>query len=277
MRNLIVIADWAEDSLTCQEITSSVQGFLSTNFLPKITFVASTPSTIHTSYLINQVVETEERLGKPKNTVIFQNTDPRLQAKKGVKKAKGAEFILIELKSGIFVCGPNAGYDFSMIKDKIKKIYLLKNFDKGTQFRSRDLYSMVSAKLIEDKSEDLKLIPASLSIIPNIGNEYFIGHIDNYGNIKTTIKLSDLKKKGFKFGKKIEISIKGITRICEFSTNLFGAHPGKLIIYPGSSGNKSDPYLEISVWRHFTEDEKTTGVHEFHNPLPGDTINIENN
>ena len=277
MKNLIVIADWVYDSLTCQEITSSVGGFLSTSSLPRITFVSSTPSTVHASYLIKQVVETEERLGKPKNTVIFQNTDPRLQTKKGVEKAKGAEFIVIELKSGIFVCGPNAGYDFSMIKEKIKKIYLLKNFDKGTQFRSRDLYSKVSATLIEDRLDELKLTPTSLNIIPNIGAGFFVGHIDNYGNIKTTIKLSDFIKKGFKFGNKIEISINEATRICEFATNLFGAQPGKLIIYPGSSGNQNDPYLEISVWRHFTEDEKTTGIHEFNNPLPGDNINIQNN
>ncbi|MEK7185761.1 MAG: SAM hydroxide adenosyltransferase [Patescibacteria group bacterium] len=271
MKKLIVIADWAHDSLTCQEIISSVEGSLKKNSRPYITFVASTPSTVHTSYLINQVVETEERLGKPKDTVIFQNTDPRLQTKKGVEQSKGADFIIIELQNGMFLCGPNAGYDFSMIKNKIKKIYKYKDLDKGSQFRSRDLYSKASAQLMEERAKEMDLIEITKASIPDF-NGYFVGHIDNYGNIKTTIKLSDFKKN--KIGDKINIKLNDALRVAEFATNLFGAEPGKLVIYPGSSGEKDDPYLEISVWRHFTEDEKTTGTHEFNNPLPGDKILI---
>src|SRR5258708_1647515 len=119
MKKLIVVADWAHDSLTCQEIASSVEGALKNGERPYITFVSSMPSTVHTSYLINQIVETEERLGKPKNTVLFQNTDPRLQTKNGVEKAKGADFIVIKLDSGMYLCGPNAGNNFSMVKDRI--------------------------------------------------------------------------------------------------------------------------------------------------------------
>lgn len=272
MKKLIVIADWAHDSLTCQEIISSVEGSLKNNTRPYITFVASTPSTIHTSFLINQVVETEDRLGKPKDTVLFQNTDPRLQTKKGVEQSKGADFIVIELNNGMYLCGPNAGYDFSMIKNRIKKIYKYNNLDKGSQFRSRDLYSKASAQLMEERIKEMKMEVISQSNIPEL-NENLIGHIDNYGNIKTTIKLSQLKKN--KFGDIINIKINDASRIAEFASNLFGAEPGKLVIYPGSSGEKNDPYLEISVWRHFTEGEKTTGAHEFNNPHPGEKIFID--
>ncbi len=59
MKKLIVVADWVDDSLTCQEVKSAVEGFLKNSAGANITFVSSTPSTIHTSYLIKQVVEIE--------------------------------------------------------------------------------------------------------------------------------------------------------------------------------------------------------------------------
>lgn len=272
MKKLIVVSDWASDSLTCQEITSSVEGSLKNNGRPYVTFVASTPSTVHTSYIIRQIVETEERLGKPKDTVLFQNTDPRLQSKKGVEKAKGADFIVIELSNGMFLCGPNAGYDFSMIKNKIKKVYKYHDLDKGSQFRSRDLYSKASAQLMENRMKEMDLVKLPLNEIPDL-NGFFVGHNDNYGNMKTTVKLKDINKK-YKFGDKLKLKINKITKTAEFATNLFGAQPGKLVIYPGSSGEIGNPFLEISVWRHFTEDEKTTGYHEFGNPHPGEKIVI---
>jgi len=92
MKKLIVISDWVDDSLTCAEFSSAVLGFLSESKNAQITFVASTPSTIHTAFLVNQLVEIEERLGHPLETVIFQNTDPRLQSKTKVEKAKGPSF-----------------------------------------------------------------------------------------------------------------------------------------------------------------------------------------
>ena len=88
MKKLIVLADWASDSLTCQEIKISVEGFLKNSKYANISFVSSTPSTIHTSFLINQIVEDVERYGQPLETVIFQNTDPRLHSTQTDEKEK---------------------------------------------------------------------------------------------------------------------------------------------------------------------------------------------
>ena len=51
MKKLIVIADWANDSLTCQELRSTVAGYLKDPDKANISFVASIPSTIHTAFL----------------------------------------------------------------------------------------------------------------------------------------------------------------------------------------------------------------------------------
>ena len=272
MKKLIVISDWVADSLTCAEFSGAVLGFLSNQDEAKITFASSTPSTIHTAFLVNQLVEVEERFGRPLETVIFENTDPRIQATGPVKEAKGAQFLIIRLKSGLYLCGPNAGYDFSMIKDRIDEVFVYENFDKGSQFRSRDLYSRVCAHLMEEMEDELDLDEISVDVIPDLKG-FYIGHIDNFGNIKTTITEEDLKGK-VEYGEVLKVKIGKVIKKVKYVDNLFGGVPGELVIYPGSSGKKDNPYLEISVWRHFDEEKPTTGRDEFLNPKVGSKIEL---
>jgi len=272
MKKLIVVSDWVDDSLTCAEFSSAVLGFLSESKNAQITFVSSTPSTIHTSFLINQIVEVEERFGRPLETVIFQNTDPRLQSKTKVEKAQGAKFLVIRLKSGLYLCGPNAGYDFSMVKERIDEVFEYKDFDKGSQFRSRDLYSRACAHLMEAMEDELDLEEVLVDVIPDLKG-FYIGHIDNFGNIKTTITHQDLKGK-VEYGEYIKIKIGKVIKKVRYVDNLFGGEVGELVIYPGSSGKKDNPYLEISVWRHFDEEKPTTGKDEFLNPKVGEKIEL---
>ena len=273
MKKLIVVADWAADSLTNQEVRTTIEGYVKNSLQANIAFVASTPSTIHTSFLLAQLVRTEERYGKPGETVFFQNTDPRIQAKDGVEKAQGAEFIVVRLKSGIYLCGPNAGYDFSLLKKDMEYVYRYPGLDKGSQFRSRDLYSRVCSHLMDEMEDELELEEQPSNCIPELqGN--FVGHIDNYGNIKTTMTLEDLKGK-YELGNSFEVTINDIKKTITYVSNLFGGTPGQLVLYPGSSGEPSNPYLEISVWRHFTEKDVTTGSHAFNNPKPGMKIVIK--
>ena len=244
MKKLIVVADWAHDSLTNQEVRTAVEGFLKDGSNPNITFVASTPSTFHTSYLIQQIVSVEERYGRPMETVLFQNTDPRIQTKEGVEQSKGADFIVIRLKSGMYLCGPNAGYDFSLIKNQIEEVYVYKGLDKGSQFRSRDLYARVSAHLMDAMEDELEMEEVSTNIIPSVEG-HWVGHIDNYGNIRTNITRDSLKGK-YEFGESIKVKLNGVEKTVKFVSNLFGGTPGELVIYPGSSGSKDDPFLDIS-------------------------------
>lgn len=273
MKKLIVIADWAGNDLNRQEIRSAVGGFLKEGSHPYISFVSSDPSTIHTAFILSQIVETEERYGRPNETVIFQNTDPRIQTRESVKEAKGAEFIVIRLKSGIYLCGPNAGYDFSLIKDKIDEVYTYPGLDKGSQFRSRDLYSRVSAHLMDYMEDELDLEEASSDSISDLKGAY-IFYIDNHGNVKTSLTGEHLKGK-YEYGESVTIEVNGIKKKVKYVSNLFGGIPGELVIYPGSSGKKDNPYLEISVWRHFTEEDTTTGKDAFNNPRPGTTIQVK--
>lgn len=273
MKKLIVIADWASDSMNFQEFRSAVEGFIKEADGININFITSTPSTIHTGYILGQIVETEERLGRPMETIIFQNTDTRLNQKGKAKEAQGEDFLIILLKSGLYICGPNSGYNFSFIKEKIDEVFKYKGLDKGSQFRSRDLYARVSAHLMDEQEDEMELEETHTSAIPEVDG-YFVGHVDNHGNIKTNIKLSELRER-HEFRDEISVTINNITRKAEFVNNLFGGEPGQLVIYPGSSGKFHDSYLEVSIWRYFTEDNPTTGSAEFNYPKPGTKVEIK--
>lgn len=269
MKNLIIVADYCSDSLTTQELRSAFLGHLSQPFTNQLSFVYSTPATIHTAYLIRQILITERRLGDPNNLVIFANTDPRLQTVKGVKLSQGAQFVIAKLKDGAWLCGPNAGYCFSLIRDEIEYLYLYPGLDKGTQFRSRELYMRIAALLVEEKQDEMELEEIRNTEIPNL-DKFYIGHIDNYGNIKTTIPHSHLKGK-YEYGEKIKITIDKETKEAIYTDNMFGLEPDVLVLTPGSSGMPDDPYLELVIWQHYPD---SSACKVFPQAKPGDEVKV---
>lgn len=273
MRNLIIIADWAKDSLSCAEVKTAISGYLIDNLNLDIIFIDSTPSTIHTAFLIEQMNYTVFRFNHPEETVIFQNTDPRIKDTFFSSNPWNGKLLLLRLKNGLWVFGPNAGYDFSLIKKEIAQVFYYPNFEKGGQFRSRDLYARLAAHFIEEKEDELDLEEITHDAIPSLTG-YYVAHIDNFGNIKTTIKKSDLKGK-IEFNEKLKIKINNTIQEVVYTKGLFKYQPNQLIIYPGSSGSIDDPYLEISVWRYFDDENKNkTGSFYFKFPSSGDKINI---
>lgn len=269
MKNLIVIADYCTDSLTTQELQSAVMGRLSQPLNSQISFVNSTPSTIHTSYLLKQILLTEARLGNANNLVVFINTDPRLQTIKGVKQARGADFVIAKMKNGAWVCGPNAGNSFSLVREDISILYLYPNLDRGTQFRSRELYMRISALLMEEKQDEMELDEIRNNDIATLDG-FHIGHIDNYGNIKTTIPNSYMKGK-FEYGSKLKVTLNNITKEAVYVDNMFAQEPGTLVLAPGSSGMPNDPYLELIIWQHYPD---SSAKKVFPQAKPGEIIKI---
>ena len=262
---MIVIADWGSDSLSKQEFISAFTGFVKDPAAVRIDFVESSPSSIHAGFLAAQIVETEERDSQPEDTVIFINYDTRQQK-------EGAELIIGRLSSGIYIFGPNAEYNFSFIKPKIDELFNYQLENTGTQFRSRDLYSRIGAHLADEMEDEMDLEEAHTNIIPQL-TEYFIGHIDNFGNIKTTIPYDYLKGK-YELNEKIKIKINTTEKSPTFVNGLFQGTEGELIIYPGSSGPKENPYLEISVWQHFNDERQMNALTAFNHPRPGMKIEL---
>lgn len=273
MKKLVIIADWANgSSLENQEVRSAVEGYLRDSFGVNINYVFSTPSTVHTGFLLDQVVRTEERYGRPLETVIFQNTDPRLFDEENIANAVGATPLIIKLKSGLYLVGPNAGYDFSFIKPKIDLVYEYTGINIHGQFHSRDLYARIAAHLMDALEDDMDLEEVSTNLIPPLEN-YYVGHIDIYGNIKTSVTHEYLKGK-YEYGDEVKVKINDVEKKVKYVSNLFGGKVGELVIYPGSSGQYDNPYMEITAWQHFTKKNSITGQSAFNTAQPGDIVEI---
>lgn len=271
MKKLIVVADWAADHLTCQEIRTTVEGFLDNPAHPVISFVESTPSTIHTAYLIDQITETEERYGRPLDTVIFQGSDSVVDNPEGLSKI-WSPMSIVRLKSGLHIIGANTGYVYSLIKPKIEVVFHYPGLPETGSFRARDVFSRVVAHLLESKQDNLELEEIHTNLIPELQDSY-VSHIDSFGNIITTAKETVLKQK-YTYGDQVPVTINGVTKTAEYVKSLFDGMLDGLIVYPGTTGPHDDPYLEVSKYVDVSKPDIATGLHEFNNPKPGMKVQL---
>lgn len=237
------------------------------------TSVASRPfNTVHTGFLLDQLERGLNPL-EAKKTVFFLNTDPRTHTKKEMPNSDGSPLLLLTLKSGAVVVSPNAGYCLSFIKERINRCEEITLDTSGTQFRSRDIFPLVVSKALEGTVPAKWRKLTSLDIIPKIPQSNFVLHVDNYGNVKTSITKKRLKELGLNFGDDISIKI-GKTKVSAvIQKSIFAGRPGELVFAPGSSGNKEDHYCELSL--RFGGDVSKSGGSSTGWPEPGTEIRIE--
>ena len=194
-------------------------------------------STIETGFWIAQeVLHSEHR-----NLVIFSNTAPRGDIKwEGEQRQSFAAGIL---NNGMPIFAVNAGYNLSFIKHELKGLWQVKVPNEGTQFRSRDYYPEATMAILNG---DLSRLGKEVDIaaIPDIP-KFALASVDGYGNLKTTIRKSDLPP---------SILNAPLVRIAfnkhyHFALNTVGqgikGNIGDLCMVSGSSGGKSRNFLEV--------------------------------
>lgn len=194
-------------------------------------------STIETGFWIAQ----EALYSNHKNLVIFSNTAPRGDiAWKGENRQA---FVCGILDNGIPVFAVNAGFNLSFVKSRLRGLWEVKTPNIGTQFRSRDFYPEATMSILNGDTTRIGRA-VSFSEIPDVP-PLTVASIDGYGNLKTTIRESDLpssiKKSPF-----VRVTI---NKRSFFALNtLAGTKKGKvgdICMVVGSSGPKEDRYIEI--------------------------------
>jgi hypothetical protein len=248
MKKLIVVADWAEDGLKAQEFRSAVEGFLrDLTIPPNISFVPIQKSTFDAAYTLSQIVETENRYGHPAETVMYVMADNRLHGDEKTELPNGEQFFLARLFTGIYVCGPNAGYTFSLIKPKIERLFTYTFKDEELrENRSRDEYPKLLAYLMDALEEDLEYDEVHTNLIPEIIDPIILD-VDTFGNITMMLNKEALKGK-YELYEDVKVTIGDKTHTAKYTDKMFGDHVGHLVIFPGTAGNPEEPYLEIAVW-----------------------------
>ncbi|OGK20394.1 hypothetical protein A3C23_03950 [Candidatus Roizmanbacteria bacterium RIFCSPHIGHO2_02_FULL_37_13b] len=235
MKKLIVITDWAKDNIYSQEFQISVDGYIKDSLIPNINFISATTSSINSGFLLEQIVRTEERLGRPGNTVFFIGSE--------MKDGNQRSFYILRLKSGAIVCGENYQYNFTFIKPKIDEAFSYSLELSMTNFTSRDYYARIIAHLLESMEDDLELDEVHTNTILETSG-FYVGHIDSFGNIITTINESKLKGK-YEYGDNLEIEINRQRSKVVFVKNIYQKIDHSSKIGPGSFGLFDDSYLEL--------------------------------
>lgn len=238
---LVIVSDYGIGDPAFVEVSLRLH-----SLIPKLTILpVSTPpfSTINTGFWIAQIAHSSrDSSGQAlPDTYIFSNTAPRKADKKAQKNNSGEKLMYAKLSNGFEIMAVNSGYCFSFVKPHIQEFKFVNVSNEGSQFRSRDNYPQMVAKMIAS-GNDFKGEDGNVKSIPDVP-ENRIASIDGYGNIKTTVRLSTVH---YKPGQHVLIKLNGRRHRATFSDGVFNIMEGETAFAPGSSGY-ADRFMEIFV------------------------------
>ncbi len=116
------------------------------------------------------------------DTYLFLNTAPRKDNSGPRMDNAGERLVYARLSSGLEIVGVLSGESFSFVKTIIEELRIINVPDRGSQFRSRDIFPFA---LMEIVNGNLSCVGErlGLDIVPDRTSNR-IAHVDGYGNIK---------------------------------------------------------------------------------------------
>ncbi len=201
---------------------------------------------------------------------IYGNAAPRRASSQATKNNLDHGILYAKLKNGVEIVNVYSEYAFGFVKKDIVEFYDIDCPAAGSQFRSRDFFPERVAKLING---DRSVLGKKLNIqdIPDIPHNQ-VAWTDGFGNIKTTMRKSDLDKSGFKTGQSVQVILNGVSMLGVIATGGFTVPRGVLAVNAGSSGY-DDPFVELFLRVHQMS-EKTAAV-RFDYPVGGTEFEIK--
>lgn len=264
---LHVVCDYAANGLEFGEISSRLQYHLSNPHGVRI-HPTSVPSldTMAIGFVTQQYAFAPTT-GK---MFIYGNAAPRRDKSKAMKNNLDHGIKYVRLDNGVEIVNVYSEYAFGFVKDHIVEFRDIDCPDQGSQFRSRDFFPESVAKLING---DRSILTEELDVndIPEIPSN-LVAWTDGFGNIKTTMRKSDLKKQNLKVGDKVQVILNGVSMLGVVADGGFTVDRGVLAVNAGSSGY-DNPFIELFLRVHHMK-EKTAAV-RFDYPEGGTEFEIK--
>lgn len=250
---LHVVCDYAAGGLEFGEITSRLQLNLKDPHGVRI-HPTSVPSldTMGVGFVTAQYAFAPHN-GK---MVIYGNAAPRRDNNKARKDNSDNGIKYAKLDNGVEIINVYSEYAFGFVKDHIVEYRNIDCPNGGSQFRSRDFFPERVARLIDGDTSVLT-DTYDVSKIPEIPHN-LVAWTDGFGNIKTTMRKSDLEKQGFVSGQKVQVILNGVSMLGVIAEGGFAVDRGVLAVNAGSSGY-GDPFIELFLRVHHMK-EKTAAV-----------------
>ncbi len=235
-KNLVIISDYGIGDPAFVEVSIRLKSYLPD--LAIFPIAAPAFSTVNTGFWISQIALAQN----VRDTYIFSNTAPRKEDKRAQKNNRGEKLMYARLKNGFEIIAVNSGFCFAFVRDDIKEFREVKVSNEGSQFRSRDNYPQKVSEMISGKYEEFLGEEVPIYSIPEIP-KCNVASIDGYGNIKTTMRLSEIS---YKPGQKLLMKLNETSHLVTFSDGVFNIAEGETAFAPGSSGY-DDRFMEIFV------------------------------
>lgn len=264
---LHVICDYAPNGLEFGEITVQLQRHLEAPHGLRI-HPTSVPSldTIGVGFTTAQYAFAPHD-GK---MFIYGNAAPRRTTSAATKNNIDHGIKYARLDNGVEIINVYSEFAFGFVKSHIVEFRDIDCPAEGSQFRSRDFFPERVARLING---DRSILTRELDVndIPEIPDN-LVAWTDGFGNIKTTMRKSDLTKRGLKVGQKVQVILNGVSMLGVIADGGFTVDRGVLAVNAGSSGY-DDPFIELFLRVHHMK-EKTASV-RFDYPEGGTELEIK--
>lgn len=263
---LQVVCDYSSGGLEFGEIVNQLDCYIEDTSNLTI-HTTSTPAldTIAIGFVTYQYALTQNE----NKIVIYGNAAPRKESKKSRKDNVGNGIKYAKLKNGVEIINVWSEYAFGFVKDQISEFRDINCPNLGSQFRSRDFFPKVVAEIVNGQYSSLteKL---DIENIPDIPSN-LVAWTDWFGNIKTTMRLSDLKKQGINPGDRLEIRLNGLSQVGMVGIGGFSVEQGELAVSAGSSGF-NDPFVELFRRVKSTKDLSAADLFKF--PKGGEVFSL---
>ena len=196
----------------------------------------------------------------------YSNVAPRKEQAAAMINNAGEGLKYAKLKNGAEIIAVNSTYIFSFVKPFISEFKDIEVSNEGTQFRSRDNYVKIVNEVMHNDYSSLRA-EIDIEAIPDVPKNK-IAWIDGYGNIKTTIRRSEVT---FQPGDKVRVEINGVIWSALMAEGSFGVNHGEVAFSAGSSGH-DDPFMEVFLRRASERDVSAGDI--FNHPINGDEVKI---
>lgn len=264
---LHVICDYRAGGMEFGEITNRLQYHLDTPHAVRIHPTEVPPlDTMAIGFVTAQYAYAPHR-GK---MVIYGNAAPRRDSVKAKKSNIDHGIKYARLKNNVEIINVWSEYAYGFVKKDIVEFREIACPNSGSQFRSRDFFPERVARIVNGDHSDLTT-ELNIANIPEISHN-LVAWTDGFGNIKTTMRKSDLDQMGFAIGQSVQVICNGVSMLGVIATGGFTVDRGVLAVNAGSSGY-DDPFVELFLRVHQMS-EKTAAV-RFDYPAGGTEVEIK--
>jgi hypothetical protein len=260
-----LVMDYAEGDLAVSEVKQALCRFLPRDWQMQFTSVPSFKTTA-TGFLVGQLALAPRVSGDPP-LLLYVNCAPRKDSRDSRRNNEGEGLVYGELANGVRIVAVNSKFSLSGVREAFTVFHEVKIDRGGSQFRSRDNFPPFVAAVAQGKDLSPWLGAAldPLKVIREF-KEGFVGYIDSFGNIKTTIRDTSDTVKNLKPGDVVGVDINGTEIAAHVATGSFSVAEGSFAFAPGSSG------WDRRFWEVFQRGQNAADT--FGNPKVGAPVKI---